>query len=188
MPETNINTEGTQGAGTQTAGQQTAADDKTKTTGTQTGEGQQTSEETKPEAKFTQDDLDAIIAKRLKRERETWDKQAKMTEDERLKDENSRLQTELRMRDAKDEVTSLLNKAGAKSASLLFGAAVGDLEFDSKTGKVTNAAEIVSNLLKQYPEQFGTDKPTGSADGGAGKDGSGAAVSMNDLIRKGFKR
>ena len=85
-----------------------------------------------------------------------------------LKAENEALRAEIRVADAREKITRSLSEAGARSPVLLFDAAVGDLQFDDDGGLV-NAAAIVKELARKFPEQFGADIPTGSIDAGAGR-------------------
>lgn len=94
---------------------------------------------------------------------------AKLSEDERKDAELGELRTQLRMRDAKDDVVAALEKAGANAMGLMWNAVKGELEFDEKTGKVTNLDSLVKDLQADYPDQFGTPKPGETIEGGAGK-------------------
>jgi len=81
--------------------------------------------------------------------------------------ETEELRNSIRMRDARDELTAALQKAGARSPELLFGSAKESLQFDGE-GKVTNSAALVEQLKRNFPEQFGVEHPA-SIDGGAGR-------------------
>lgn len=83
-----------------------------------------------------------------------------------LKQENSKLRELVRLRDAKDELTAVLAKTGARSPGLLFAYAVDDLQFDD-AGKLANREAVVAKLRSSFPEQFGTDT-VASVDAGAG--------------------
>jgi len=85
-----------------------------------------------------------------------------------LQTENEELKKSLRLRDARDEITAALKKAGARSPELLFNSAKESLQFDDE-GKVTNSTALVERLQGKFPEQFGFEAPAGSIDGGAGK-------------------
>ena len=85
-----------------------------------------------------------------------------------LQAENEELKKSLRLRDARDEITAALKKAGARSPELLFNSAKESLQFDAD-GKVANSTAVIERLQAKFPEQFGLDAPTGSIDGGAGK-------------------
>jgi len=92
---------------------------------------------------------------------------------EALQGENEALKSEIRMRDVAYEVEGMLAAAGARSPRLLVEAAKTSLQF-GEDGKLTNAAAIVEHLKTQYPEQFGTERPVDSIDGGAGRTGASA--------------
>lgn len=81
--------------------------------------------------------------------------------------ENEGLRNTLRLRDARDEITAALSKAGARSPELLFNSAKDSLQFDGE-GKVSNATALVEQLKRSFPEQFGAGAPS-SIDGGAGR-------------------
>jgi len=85
-----------------------------------------------------------------------------------LKAENEALRAEIRLADAREKITRSLTEAGARSPVLLFDSAIGDLQFDDDGGLV-NAAAIVKELTRRFPEQFGADIPAGSIDAGAGR-------------------
>ncbi|MEJ7847480.1 MAG: hypothetical protein WKF92_05260 [Pyrinomonadaceae bacterium] len=94
------------------------------------------------------------------------------TETERLRTENETLKTAMKMRDAREQMTQSLVKAGAMSPDLLFDSAKASLQFNEE-GKLLNGAAILEHLKKTLPEQFRTEKPQGSIDGGAGRGGAG---------------
>ena len=99
-----------------------------------------------------------------------------------LQAENDELKKSLRLRDARDEITAALKKAGARSPELLFSAARESLQFDAE-GRVANAAALVERLQKTFPEQFGFDAPAGSIDGGAGKNSDANYLTKEKLSR-----
>lgn len=129
-----------------------------------------------PAKTYTQAEYERAIEKAKKeaeKEREAAEQRAKLSEEERLKAERDDLQKQLRMRDAKDEVVEALTKAGAKNASLLFRSVQGDLEFDEKTGKLSNLKDLLKDLQADFPDQFGIEKPEETIDGGKGKEQGG---------------
>jgi hypothetical protein len=91
------------------------------------------------------------------------DEQASITS---LTAENERLKASIRLRDARDVLTTELRDAGARSPGLLFEAAKKDLQF-SEDGEVQNAAAILAMLKRDFPEQFGLPGAA-SIDAGAG--------------------
>ncbi len=82
--------------------------------------------------------------------------------------ENAELKTAVRLAAAKEQITASLAKAGARSPGLLFSAAKGDLQF-GEDGTLANSAAIVERLTREFPEQFGVERPSVSIDAGAGR-------------------
>lgn len=104
------------------------------------------------------------------------------TETERLRTENETLKTAIKMRDAREQISQSLLKAGAVSPDLLFDSATASMQFD-ENGKLINGAAIVEHLKKTLPEQFRNDRPPqGSIDGGAGR-GSAAYLTKESLSK-----
>lgn len=101
---------------------------------------------------------------------------------EKLRTENTALQTAMRLRDARDELSRSLAEAGARSPELLFAAAKDDLQF-SEGGRLQNAAALVENLKRNFPDQFGIQKPDRSIDGGAGTLASSHSLSAEGLSK-----
>ena len=101
---------------------------------------------------------------------------------EKLRTENTSLRTSLRMRDARDEITRSLAEAGARSPELLFTAAKDDLQF-SENGKLQNTTAIIDHLKRNFPDQFGIQKPDSSIDGGAGTLASSQLLSAESLSK-----
>ena len=86
------------------------------------------------------------------------------------------------MRDAREQISQSLLKAGAVSPDLLFDSATASMQFD-ENGKLINGAAIVEHLKKTLPEQFRNDRPPqGSIDGGAGR-GSAAYLTKESLSK-----
>jgi hypothetical protein len=96
--------------------------------------------------------------------------------------ETEELKKTLQFRDAREEMTAALTKAGARSPELLFNSAKESLQFDGE-GKVANGAALVEQLKKSFPEQFGTERPSGSIDGGAGAGSETAYLTKEKLAR-----
>lgn len=135
-----------------------------------------------PAKTYTQAELDRELAKaKTASEKAAADAaaKAKLTEDERKDAEISDMRTQLRMRDAKDDVIAALEKAGTKATGLMWNAIKGDLEFDDK-GKLTNLDSLVKDLQADYPDQFGTQKPGESIDA-AGKTKGGETLTKEKL-------
>jgi hypothetical protein len=79
--------------------------------------------------------------------------------------ELTKLQAQIRERDAKDAVAEAARKAGATDASPIWKLVKGDLEFDDD-GKVTNLDAALKDAKTLAPQLF---RPAnGKADAGAG--------------------
>lgn len=135
----------------------------------------------KLEKTFTKAELDAANKKAVEDAQKKWESEKDLSEMERIKKENEDLRAANRLRDAKDEVLAELTKAGNNSPELAFRAIQGDLQFDEKTGKLTNAKDLIDGFKTSYPEQFGTAKPAGGVDAGAGGGEKGAGVTQAQL-------
>lgn len=159
-------------------------DDKT---GTKPEDNSAADESTKPEPKaadkgtkaedktFTQAEFDRELAKQKKEFEKAAQKEkerADLSEAEKKDAELDDLRTQLRLRDAKDDVVAALEKEGARSTGLMWNAIKSDLEFDDK-GKLVNLTTLIKDLRADYPDQFGEAKPTDSIDGGKGQAGNG---------------
>lgn len=96
--------------------------------------------------------------------------------------ETEELKKTLQMRDAREEITAALNKAGARSPDLLFNSAKDSLQFDGE-GKAVNTLALVEQLKKSFPEQFGVERPSGSIDGGAGASGGAGYLTKEKLAK-----
>ncbi len=103
-------------------------------------------------------------------------------EAERLRAENIELKNAIRMRDARERVTGLLEAAEAVSPELLFGAVRGELEF-SDDGELQNAAALVDKLKRQFPEQFGRPRHAASIDAAAGTGSRTQPLTAESLAR-----
>lgn len=153
---------------------------------------------------FTQEELDAIIAKRLARERKAWEQQleeerrkAQMTEAERLKAEKE--EAERRAKEAEAAANQRLIQAEAKVVALELGikpervayairlANLSDVEV-GENGKVDTKAlkAALEQVIKDIPELKGTSTPAKSGadfQGGLPKTGDTNSI-MNALIRR----
>jgi len=98
---------------------------------------------------------------------------------ETLREENEALKGEIRIRSAIYDIETQLAKAQARSPKLLAEQAKASFQFDTD-GKLANAAAVMDHLQKTFPEQFGTELPTGSIDGGAGRN-TGPALTKEAL-------
>lgn len=86
---------------------------------------------------------------------------------ERLQAENPRLKTSIRLDAAHRQITGELRNAGARSPELLFTTLKADLQF-AADGDVENAAALIDRLKRNFPEQFGFERPAAAIDAGAG--------------------
>ena len=68
------------------------------------------------------------------------------------------------------------------SPELLFAAASANLQF-SDNGDLQNAAALVADLKRRFPEQFGGHRPGGSIDTGAGTLAGTQTLSAESLAR-----
>ena len=98
-----------------------------------------------------------------------------------LRAQNAELQTRLKQREVRDDVTLSLRSAGARSPELLFEAARDALQF-SDDGAVENAEAVVAEMKRRFPEQFGAANLP-SIDGGAGRGGQPAALTKDALAK-----
>lgn len=98
-----------------------------------------------------------------------------------LRAQNAELQTRLRQHEARDDVTTALRSAGARSPELLFEAARDTLAF-SDDGSVENAEAMVAEMKQRFPEQFGSPTPP-SIDGGAGRGGQPVTLTKDALSK-----
>lgn len=132
----------------------------------------------------TQAELDAIIDKRLKRAAKEAKDNAELTETERLKKENADLKRSTAERDARDAFITKCPGVEYAKASRLFSMYKSEIEFDDN-GKPSNLADVIKTAGAEWPDLFGTPKPKGKADAGAGNggDSGGSASSMNALLR-----
>lgn len=156
--------------------------------------GEQGTPPAQPGKMFTQEQLDAIIADRLSRERGKFADYDKLkeaaTELEKIKasqmSDSEKVQAQLKA--LQDENTSLklrvqtvaaenaAAKAGAMYPDLVAAKIPADALGDDKKLEVA-----IKSIKAQYPALFG--KANGSADGGAGGK-SPAGGGMNDFIRR----
>jgi hypothetical protein len=135
---------------------------------------------------FTKDDVDAAVDRALKA-RDAADKKkekdAQLSEEERLKQRAESAETALRTREARDVVERAAKDAGAATPAKIYRLYRDEIEFDDK-GKPSNLKDLIATAKREYPEEFGK-RSSGSADGGEGRGGSSTGRSMNDLIRGG---
>lgn len=117
---------------------------------------------------FTQDELDAIIDKRLKRERKKWQdtveeekRKAQMTEQERLKAEKE--DAEKRARDAEARFNERLIKAEAKAVAAELGIKAERVNYLLKLadldGIEVDDGEVDAGVIKASIQKVVTDMP-----------------------------
>ena len=94
---------------------------------------------------------------------------------EALAAENEALKSEIRMRAAAYDIETRLARAGARSPKLLSEQAKAGFQFDEE-GRLVNAAAMIENLRRSYPEQFSAP----SIDAGAGRN-SGPTLTKEAL-------
>jgi hypothetical protein len=169
------------GAATANDGPATAA-----ASNTATQETVQSPTEKQPAAEktYTQADLQREIDKQKRIfEKAAADAaaKAKLSEDERKDAELQDLRSQLQMRDAKDQVTAALEKAGVRSADLMWKAIRGDLVF-GPDGKLTNLDGLLKDLTADYPDEFGVRKPSESID--ASDKGKGGETLTREKLAK----
>lgn len=133
---------------------------------------------------FTEDDLRAAEERGRKAARDEAKKkedEGKLSDAEREKRRADDAESKLREREARDQLEGAVKDAGASNPAKVYRLIKDELEFDDN-GKPTNLKELVARAKREFPDEFGTKRPTGSADGGAGRS-SGTGRTMNDLIR-----
>lgn len=86
----------------------------------------------------------------------------------RLQTENEQLRTTIRLNEARLKITGELERAAARSPSLLFDSVKDDLQF-ADDGTLVNGEAILKTLMKRFPEQFGNEPVHESINGGAGR-------------------
>lgn len=130
------------------------------------------------EKTFTQAQVDIAVKKAQKDATKAADDavaKAKLSAEEQLKSENATLKRQIQMSSAEAAVVAALEKAGAKSAKLLFSVKKDELEFDVN-GKLTNLDDILTDLKTDYSDMFGIEKPGESIDAGSGQKAGDATV------------
>lgn len=133
---------------------------------------------------FTQADIDAAEARGRKAMLDAAKKkedEGKLSAEEREKRRADEAEAKLREREARDLLETGAKDAGASNPGKVYRLVKDELEFDDK-GKPTNLKEVLAKARRDFPDEFGVKRPPGSADGAAGRS-SGAARTMNDLIR-----
>jgi hypothetical protein len=147
---------------------------------------------------FTQDELDAIVRDRIKRERKLWTqkiedekKKAAMTEAERLKTEKDQAEKiaaeaieRANRRLIRSEVVAQaakLNIVDPDAAYALMDKEIVKVEDDDT---VTGVKKALEDLVKSKPYLVGTKEVKKTGDDQGDDKGSKGGFNMNDLIRR----
>lgn len=101
---------------------------------------------------------------------------------EDLRKENSELRERLALAAAREIVNAESKRAAAISPQLIFDSVKADLKFN-EDGAATNAAALVADLKKRFPEQFGGAASAGTINGGAGAGASPMPLTSEMLAR-----
>lgn len=169
-----------------TDGPETTSGDEVSELENQTEDTNQTDgEEAKQNVKtFTTDEVNKIVERRLKKEREKFEREKDLSEVEKLKAQNEELLKRLSEREAFDDFEAFFGKKGVKNVKGLYRALKDDLEFDK--GKISNLKDLLDEAKQTFPEFF--PRADGDADGKRGKDGKPDVTNFSDVIRRGFGR
>lgn len=137
---------------------------------------------------FTQADIDAAEERGRRSaaaEAKRKEKDAQLSESDRLKQRAEEAEARLREREGRDLFERAARDAGGANTAKLYRLVKDEIEYDEQ-GKPTNLKELVAFAKRDYPEEFGGGhKTAGSADGGAGnKSAASLQPSMNDFIRR----
>jgi hypothetical protein len=133
---------------------------------------------------FTQAELDKYADRVRREEKRRFEQEletAKLSEVERAAKRVHELEKEIRQRDARDVVSDAARKAGAVNTGAVYKLVRDMLEFDDKTGQVSNLRDAIDTARETAPEFF--PKRPGSGNGGEGRAGS-FSNGMNDEIRR----
>ncbi|HMO82030.1 MAG TPA: hypothetical protein PKD24_14665 [Pyrinomonadaceae bacterium] len=101
---------------------------------------------------------------------------------ETLRRENEELRHSIRLRDAREAMLAALTGKNAHSPELLFRAVADRIEFD-EGGSPANVADLVGELLRAFPEQFGSVMKPAAIDAGAGAGSPAVPLSAESLAR-----
>lgn len=135
----------------------------------------------KQDKTFSKAEMDAAAKKAVDDAKKKWDAEKDLSDLERLRKENAELVLANRLRDARDEMIAALKAEGNRSPELAFAALKDSLAFDEKTGKLSNAKDLIESFKTTYPDQFGTEKPDTGIDAGAGQGQKGAKLTQAQL-------
>jgi len=135
--------------------------------------------------KFSQADLDRLIAKAKKDERTRLERQvqdAQLSETERLKAELEARKAEVRSLKTEGALLNAIKTAGGDDPEVISAWIQSKLtiEFDDED-KISNLKDLLSEARERIPTRF--PRRPGSANGGDGKP-TGIGADMNSLIRR----
>lgn len=146
---------------------------------TQTGKAEDSA------AKFSQADLDRLIAKAKRDEKAKLEKQvndAQLSETQRLKAELAEHKAELRSLKTEGSLLAAIKAAGGDDPEVISAWIQSKLTIEySDEGQISNLKELLSDARERIPTRF--PKRPGSANGGDGKP-AGIGQDMNALIRR----
>lgn len=165
------------------AGNQNAANaNQNANAGTSDADGKNGGERT-----FTQAEVNALISQRLKDEKKRIEKEqrdAQLSETEKLTKRAEEAEAKARAIEAKDAFVGAATEAKARNPAKLFRLYERELLFGDD-GKPANIAGLLSQAKRDFPDEFGAAK--GSADGGSGngnQSAGGGNSDMNRMIRQ----
>lgn len=96
--------------------------------------------------------------------------------------ENLALKQIIKLRDAREVLTTAFADRGARSPGLLFAYAIDDLQFD-ETGGLENASALLRKIEKAFPEQFEHRETVSSINGGSGGSSNLTSVTRESLAK-----
>lgn len=138
---------------------------------------------------FTKAELDAALAadraeqtRLAKAATKKQERDAELSEGERMKQRAEAAEASLRLHDARSSVEREAQAAGFANPSKIYRLLKDDLSFDD-AGKPENVKDLIAAAKRDFPEEIAAKTP-GSADGSAGKGAAGAGKgTMNDFLR-----
>ena len=101
---------------------------------------------------------------------------------EGLRRENEELRNAARLRDARDQITAELARAGARSPALIFESVKGRIEF-GEDGKALNAPALLAEIRQAYPEQFAAGEVPPPIDAGTGASATPRVLTAEGLSK-----
>jgi hypothetical protein len=131
---------------------------------------------------MTDDEINEIVQRRLKRATKDAEEKAQLSKEELLQRERDDARNELRVSNARDAFITA-TKIDYGKASRLFRMYKDEIEFDDN-GKPTNLADVIKTAKSEWSDLFKPEKP-GAGDLGDGNDDDGKSTSggMNQRLR-----